>query len=98
MGDLIDVVADDLLEFREGVVQIAKIHDEKERSREEKKVLTALDFTGEVISVECHLKLKGGQEANSITETAVWEPEKLIKSGRFIGRLANFRKNLAKLN
>ena len=40
MGDLIDVFADDLLGCREEQVQIAKLRDEKERSREEKKVLT----------------------------------------------------------
>ena len=46
MGDLIEVVADDLQEFREQRAQIAKHHDEKERSKEEKMVLAAFDFVG----------------------------------------------------
>ena len=79
MGDLVDVVAVDLLELREERAQIAKPHDEKDRSQEEKKVLTALDFMGEVIAGQCQLKLKGGQEVDAITETAVLEVQEANK-------------------
>ena len=39
-------------------MQIEKFQGEEERSREEKKVLTALAFTEEVIAGQCQLELK----------------------------------------
>ena len=54
MGDLIEVVADDFLGIneepeKERHVEMVKFSDENERSQEEKKILTALALTEEVI-------------------------------------------------
>ena len=51
MGDLVGAVADDLLGINEerekkGPLQMVKFSDEKERSKEEQKILMSLDFTG----------------------------------------------------
>ena len=72
MGDLVDVVADELLEIneepkQEEQVQMVKFIDEKERNLEGKKILMALAFTGEIIDGECNLKLKENQESNLLT-------------------------------
>ena len=42
---------------------MVKFNDEKWRSREEKKILVALDFVEEVILAHCRLKLEENQEA-----------------------------------
>ena len=76
MGDL-DVVADDLLEIsegpeKEGQVQMVNFIGKiaKKSRREEKRILMALSFMGEVIANQCRLKLKENQVANLIAEKA----------------------------
>ena len=78
MGDLVGAVADDLLGINEerekkGPLQMVKFSDEKERSQEEKNILTALSFVGEVILGKCQLKFKENQESNLITEKSIFE-------------------------
>ena len=60
-------------------MQIVKFQREKERSREEKKVLTALAFMEEVIADQCQFKLKENQEANPITESDVLKVQEANK-------------------
>ena len=79
MDGLAGVFGDERLEIREGQVQIVKFQGEKGRSREEQKVLTALDFAGEVIAAQCELKLKDNQEANLIAETDVSKAQETNK-------------------
>ena len=79
-----DVVDDGRLEIGEEQVQMGKFHGEKGRSREAKKVLMDRDLIEDVIFGQCHLKLKGNQEANSITEAAVLKCTKRIKFGIFV--------------
>ena len=98
MGDLIEVLADDLLEFREEQAQIAKLHDEKERSREEKNVLTELAFMGVVIAGQCQIKLTGDKEANSITETAVLKVREANKIRELYRGIFGIPENRSKLN
>ena len=61
MGDLVEVVSGDLLgigdesgEARQ--FQMVKCKGKSERIREEGGILTALDFTGELIAKQCRLK------------------------------------------
>ena len=96
LGDLVDVVEDGRLEIREVQVEIAKFQGEKERSREEKKVLTALAFTGEVGAGKCQLKLGENQEANSITETAVLKVPRTNKNRDLYRAICEIPQNRAK--
>ena len=57
MVDLVDVVDDERLGIREEQVQMVKFQRGEDRSREEKKVLTALAPMEEVIAGQCQLKL-----------------------------------------
>ena len=42
--------------------------DEAARSQEEKKILTALAFMGEVIAGKCQIKLEESQDLDFLTE------------------------------
>ena len=69
MDDLVEVVSDGRPEIREGRAQMVKFQGGKDRSQEEKNGLTELALMEEVIANQCQLKLKGNQDAGSITET-----------------------------
>ena len=63
MGDLVEVVPDDLLGInegreKEGQVQMVEFSDAKETSQESNRILAELDFAEEVIANWFRLKSK----------------------------------------
>ena len=67
IGDIVGVVGDARLEFREEQVQCLR----KKGNAEEQQVLSALAILEEVISDQCQLELKANQDVDLITESAV---------------------------
>ena len=99
MEDLVDAVADELLEINEeqkgrpcANSGIYRRKREKSR-REERKILTALAFMGEVISGEFHLRLKENQELNFLTEKSVLKVQETNKIRELFRAIFEFPEN-----
>ena len=103
MTDLGDVVADDLLginggQEREEPVKMVEFVDEKERSKEEKKFLTASAFMEEVIAGKRRLKLEENLDLNLLKEKAALKVQGTNEIRELFRVICEIPENQVKLN